>query len=288
MSTEVTLDVFPTAPIAPVSPYIFSGFLEHLGRCIYGGILPAGPTHFPYTSRKPCPKENFVETPRELLTEEGFRKDVIEVLRDELGTPMVRWPGGNYVSSYKWEDGIGPLAERKRRPELAWGGEESNQFGTDELIAWCRVAKIEPYIILNMGTGTLEEALHWVEYCNGAGDTYYANLRRKNTGKDEPHNVRYWGLGNEVWGEWQVGQQTASAYTIKARQWAHAIHLLDPTIKLIGCGETGLNEWDGVVLEGLVDKVDGHSTLQRFAKKVVKPIKIAFDEYGVWDETVGE
>ncbi len=132
MSTEVTLDVFPTAPIAPVSPYIFSGFLEHLGRCIYGGILPAGPTHFPYTPRKPCPKENFVETPRELLTEEGFRKDVIEVLRDELGTPMVRWPGGNYVSSYKWEDGIGPLAERKRRPELAWGGEESNQFGTDE------------------------------------------------------------------------------------------------------------------------------------------------------------
>ncbi|THH00489.1 hypothetical protein EW026_g2051 [Hermanssonia centrifuga] len=240
---------------------------------------------------------------------------------------MVRWPGGNYVSSYKWEDGIGPLAERKRRPELAWGGEESNQFGTDELIAWCRLAKIEPYIILNMGTGTLEEALHWIEYCNGAGDTYYANLRRKNTGKDEPHNVRYWGLGNEVWGEWQVGQQTASAYTIKARQWAHAIHLLDPTIKLIGCGETGLNEWDGVVLEGLVDKVDGHSihlytgfgprdrtqgekeygravygpdaaeysveicrsliNKARFAKKVVKPIKIAFDEYGVWDETVG-
>lgn len=126
------IDIFPSAPIAPVSPYIFSGFLEHLGRCIYGGILPAGPTDFPYTPRKPCPEDQFVATPRDLLTDEGFRKDVLEVLRDELNTPMVRWPGGNYVSSYKWEDGIGPREQRKRRPELAWGGEESNQFGTDE------------------------------------------------------------------------------------------------------------------------------------------------------------
>jgi len=168
--TEPALDVFPTATIAPVSPLIFSGFLEHLGRCIYGGILPAGHTNFPYTPRNPCPEDQFVETPKELLTEEGFRKDVLEVLRDELATPMVRWPGGNYVSSYKWKDGIGSLEERKRRPELAWGGEESNAV-VRRFIAWCRVAKIEPYIVLNMGTGTLEEALHWIEYCNGTGDT---------------------------------------------------------------------------------------------------------------------
>ncbi|KAH9836375.1 glycoside hydrolase [Rhodofomes roseus] len=324
---EPALDVFPSATIAPVSPLIFSGFLEHLGRCIYGGILPAGHTNFPYTPRNPCSEDQFIETPKELLTEEGFRKDVLEVLRDELGTPMVRWPGGNYVSSYKWKDGIGSLEERKRRPELAWGGEESNLFGTDEFIAWCRVARIEPYVVLNMGTGTLEEALHWIEYCNGAGDTYYANLRRKNTGKDEPHNVKYWGLGNEVWGEWQVGQQTASAYATKARQWAHAIRLIDPTVKLVGCGETGLNHWDGVVLDELVDKVDLHSihlytgfgprdrsqidkeygravygpdaaeysieickgliNKARVAKTISKPITIAFDEYGVWDETVG-
>ena len=131
-STAVTLDIFPTAPVGRVSPYIFSGFLEHLGRCIYGGILPAGPTNFPHTSRRPCPPEQFVPTPKALLTEEGFRKDVLEVLRDELAVPMVRWPGGNYVSSYNWKDGIGPKEERKRRPELAWGGEESNLFGTDE------------------------------------------------------------------------------------------------------------------------------------------------------------
>ncbi|KAI0069537.1 glycoside hydrolase [Panus rudis PR-1116 ss-1] len=323
--TTPTLDIFPSAPIAPVSDFIFSGFLEHLGRCIYGGIVPAGPTNFPYTPRNPCPKDQFVETPKDLITEEGFRKDVLEVLRDELNTPLVRWPGGNYASSYRWEDGVGK--ERNRRPELAWGGEESNQFGTDEFIAWCRQAKIEPFIVLNMGTGTLEDALHWIEYCNGTGDTYYANYRRRNTGRDEPYNVKYWALGNEVWGEWQVGQQTASAYATKARQWAHAIKLLDPNVKLVGCGETGVNHWDGIVLDELVDKVDLHSihlytgfgprdrsqvekeygrsvygpdaaeysieickgliNKARFAKQVAKPIKIAFDEYGVWDETVG-
>lgn len=131
-SIKPSLDVLPTAPIGSVSPYIFSGFLEHLGRCIYGGILPSDTTSFPYTPRKPCPSEQFVPTPQALLTEEGFRKDVLEVLRDELSVPMVRWPGGNYVSSYNWKDGIGPKDQRKRRPELAWGSEESNQFGTDE------------------------------------------------------------------------------------------------------------------------------------------------------------
>lgn len=130
---EPALDIFPTSTIASVSPYVFSGFLEHLGRCIYGGVLPAGPTNFPYTPRNPCPKDQFIATPANLITEEGFRKDVIEVLRDELGVPLVRWPGGNYVSSYRWQDGIGPKEERRRKPELAWGGEESNQFGTDEL-----------------------------------------------------------------------------------------------------------------------------------------------------------
>lgn len=126
------LDIFSSAPIAPVSPYIFSGFLEHLGRCIYGGILPASRTTFPHTPRAPCPDTQFKETPSELLTPEGFRADVLEVLRDELHVPMVRWPGGNYVSSYNWKDGVGPKEARIRRPELAWGGEESNQFGTDE------------------------------------------------------------------------------------------------------------------------------------------------------------
>ena len=112
-----SIDVFPSAPIAPVSPFIFSGFLEHLGRCIYGGILPSTPTTFPYTPRAPCPADQFTETPTTLLTPEGFRADVLAVLRDELRVPLVRWPGGNFVSSYNWKDGIGPKEERRRRHE---------------------------------------------------------------------------------------------------------------------------------------------------------------------------
>ena len=128
------IDVFPSSTIAPVSANIFSGFLEHLGRCIYGGILPSNRTTFPYTPRKPCPEDQFASTPESLLTPEGFRADVLQVLRDELRVPLVRWPGGNFVSSYNWKDGIGPKEERKRRPELAWNGEESNRFGTDEYV----------------------------------------------------------------------------------------------------------------------------------------------------------
>ncbi|KDQ49679.1 glycoside hydrolase family 51 protein [Jaapia argillacea MUCL 33604] len=324
---DPTIDIFPSARIDTVSPLIFSGFIEHLGRCIYGGILPATRETFPYTPRKPCPKDQFTETPSNLLTSQGFRKDVLEVIRDEVAVPAMRWPGGNFVSSYHWEDGVGPLEGRKRRPELAWGFEESNVFGTDEFISWCREAKCEPYICLNMGTGTLSEALHWVEYCNGTGDTYYANLRRKHTGQDEPYKVKYWSLGNEVYGPWQVGQQTASAYATIAHQWAHAIKLFDPSVILVSCGLSGLDEWDGVVIDRLVDQVDLHSVhlytgfgdrdrsqaekefgrsvhgpeaaeyaleiarglinKARVAKRVSKPIKIAFDEYGVWDETVG-
>jgi alpha-N-arabinofuranosidase len=110
---------------------------------------------------------------------------------------MMRWPGGNYVSNYHWQDGIGPVDQRPKRVELAWRTAEDNRFGTDEFMDMCRANKWEPFICLNMGTGTLEEALAWVEYCNSTGDTYWANLRRKHTGRDEPHNVKYWGLGNE-------------------------------------------------------------------------------------------
>ncbi|KAF8317909.1 glycoside hydrolase [Clavulina sp. PMI_390] len=322
MSTKnLSIDVFPSSSIAPVSPLIYSGFLEHLGRCIYGGVVPAGPTNFPYSPRNPCPPEKFIPTPEKLLvTKHQFRADVLSLVRDELQVPMMRWPGGNYVSSYRWEDGIG----RVRRPELAWGGEESNQFGTDEFIAWCNEAKCEPYICLNMGTGSLQEAINWVEYCNGTGDTYYANLRRTNTGKDEPHGVKYWGLGNEIWGEWQVGQQTAEQYAHKCRQWAHALKLVDPNIIVISCGETGLTAWDDTVLSYNIDKIDLHSVhlytgfgardrsekdkeyhrtvygpeaaeqgieiarglieKARVAKGVTKKVKLAFDEWNGWDE----
>lgn len=151
-----------------------------MGRCIYGGLYEP---------------EN-----KELSDENGFRRDVISYFK-ELRVPVVRYPGGNFCASYRWQDGIGPKEKRPKRPELAWEGVEPNTFGTDEFMEWCKVVGTEPYLCLNMGTGTLEDALAWVEYCNGDKGTYYANLRRQN-GHEKPYNVKYWALGNEMWGPW--------------------------------------------------------------------------------------
>ncbi|KAJ8454439.1 hypothetical protein ONZ45_g19305 [Pleurotus djamor] len=202
----VHINIDPARVIDNVDPRIYSGFTEHMGRCIYGGLYEPDNPHG-------------LSDPKT-----GFRKDVMAALKD-LKVPIVRYPGGNFVSSYRWQDGIGPRELRPRRPELAWLSEESNQFGTGT----------EPYICLNMGTGTLEDALAWVEYCNGTGNTHYTNLRRK-YGHDEPYGVKYWSLGNEVWGPWQVGQMEADEYAKKAFQWAKALRLLDPKIQLISCG----------------------------------------------------
>ncbi|KAF2676901.1 glycoside hydrolase family 51 protein [Lentithecium fluviatile CBS 122367] len=220
--------------IAKINDNIYGGFTEHMGRCIYGGIYDPG---------------------NPLSDEHGFRKDVIEAMKD-LNVPVVRYPGGNFVATYHWLDGVGPKEQRPKRPELAWLGIESNEFGTDEFMKWCEVVGTDPYLCLNFGTGTLDEALGWLEYCNSTQDTYYANLRRKN-GREEPYNVKYWALGNECWGPWQVAQLTKEDYAKKAYQWAKALKLLDPTITLILCGETGYSSWDYYVLKECV-KWDVH------------------------------
>ncbi|KAK6340806.1 hypothetical protein TWF696_009124 [Orbilia brochopaga] len=143
-------------------------------------------------------------------------------------------------------------------PELAWNGVESNKFGTDEFMEWCEELGAEPYICLNMATGTLMEALSWLEYCNSDKNTYYANLRRKN-GREKPYNVKYWALGNEMYGLWQVGAMTKEDYAKKAHQWGKALKLLDPNIKLILCGDTGYSDWDRYVLMNSVEYIDMHS-----------------------------
>nr|XP_019049579.1 alpha-N-arabinofuranosidase [Kwoniella bestiolae CBS 10118]OCF28509.1 alpha-N-arabinofuranosidase [Kwoniella bestiolae CBS 10118] len=317
-STTLHLDtgrlVHPAEP--PITDKLYSGFLEHLGRCIYGGIVDD-------------PKNT---SPGELLVKQddgdkistgrlGWRKDVMSCLAKdgELQVPMMRWPGGNFVSNYHWQDGIGPISQRPKRIELAWLSDESNIFGTDEFIDYCRGLNCEPYICLNMGTGTLEEALAWLEYCNGTGDTHWAQLRRKNTGRDEPHAVKYWGLGNEMWGPWQVGNLLPSEYARKARQWAHALKLVDPTIQLVSCGETGASDWDREVIQALLPLADMHSIHYyvpgfEYEKNVFgaaaaekhievckslidmanigralermpgKDMKICFDEWNVWDD----
>ena len=162
---------------------------------------------------------------------------------------MLRWPGGNFVSGYHWLDGVGPADQRPRRIELAWYAEESNRFGTDEFIEYCRELGTEPYICVNMGTGTMDEAQAWVEYCNGTGNTHWANLRRTH-GHPEPYSVRYWGLGNEMYGGWQIGSLNADDYVKKARAFAMVMKRTDPSIELIGCGQNGWSDWDEIVLDG--------------------------------------
>ncbi|CAO1636537.1 unnamed protein product [Parajaminaea phylloscopi] len=240
----------------PVSDKLYSGFVEHLGRGIYGGIVDS--------PSQPSPKHLLKAQDRgtpETKGRLGWRQDVIEVLgkKGDLEMPILRWPGGNFVSNYHWQDGIGPIEKRPKRVELAWLSTESNHFGTDEFIDYCRELDVEPYLCLNMGTGSYEEALAWLEYCNGTGDTHWANLRRKNTGRDEPHNVKYWGLGNEMHGPWQVGHLSATDYTKMALRWAHGLKLVDPTIQLVSCGNQGNSDWDREVLNGLIGIVDLHS-----------------------------
>jgi alpha-L-arabinofuranosidase len=162
---RIKLDLDRTLGI--VDRRIFGGFVEHLGRCIYGGLVDEGSP---------------------LSDEHGHRLDVLEAAR-ALRMPLLRWPGGNFVSGYHWQDGIGPKEQRPRRIELAWRGEESNRFGTDEFMAYCQALGTESYICVNLGTGTIDEAQAWVEYCNGTGNSSWANLRRQN-GHPEPYQVK--------------------------------------------------------------------------------------------------
>ncbi|HJT71356.1 MAG TPA: alpha-L-arabinofuranosidase C-terminal domain-containing protein [Terriglobales bacterium] len=218
--------------IGTIDRNIYGNFTEHLGRCIYGGI---------YDERSP------------LSDAEGFRKDVLQAARN-IHVSVLRWPGGNFSSGYNWKDAIGPKDERPRCWDTAWQEEESNRFGTDEFIAYCRKLGAEPYICVNMGTGTMQDAADWVEYCNAATDTYWANLRKKN-GNAEPYGVKYWALGNEVYGSWQAGHKDAAEYAADALEFAKMMRWVDPSIKLVACGGPTV-DWNMIVLEKLIDIVD--------------------------------
>jgi alpha-N-arabinofuranosidase len=236
-TARVTLDNDQT--IAPISPLLFGGFVEHMGRCVYGGLYEPG-----------SPQAD----------EHGFRRDVMRALRDELRISIIRYPGGNMLSDYNWLDGVGPGERRPRRRELAWRSIETNQFGTDEFMAYCRAAGIQPMLGVNLGTGSISMASALVEYCNAPTGTYYADLRARH-GHPEPHNVQYWCLGNEMDGPWQLGRLSAEDYAYKAREAAKMMRLHDPDLKLVLCGSSGTGmptypEWDRVVLETCWESVD--------------------------------
>jgi alpha-L-arabinofuranosidase len=235
---EARLKVDASDTVASVDRRLYGSFVEHLGRVVYTGVYePDHPT----------------------ADEDGFRTDVLDLVR-ELGVSLVRYPGGNFVSAYRWEDGVGPKEQRPTRAEPAWRVRESNQFGVDEFVAWARKADLEPMMVVNLGTRGVAEAQDLVEYCNLAGGTYWSDKRRA-YGTAKPHNVRLWGLGNEMDGPWQVGHKTAQEYGRLATETARGMRYIDPTIELVLAGSSlrrmpTFPEWDATVLEHAYDDVD--------------------------------
>ena len=225
--------------IGDIDPKIYGNFMEHLGRCIQGGV---------FDEKSPLSDAN------------GFRKDVLAAVKD-LNVTVLRWPGGNFASNYHWMDGIGPRGNRPPRLEMAWGTVENNRFGTHEFMRYTEMAGAEPYFCINLGTGTWTEAQQWVEYCNSAEDTAMTRLRKQN-GRAEPWKVRYWGLGNEIDGPWQMGHRTADDYGRFALEAAKMMKLTDSSIKLVASGSSNYNNgvdwigWNRTILEYLKPQVD--------------------------------
>jgi alpha-L-arabinofuranosidase len=283
---------------------LYGNFIEHLGRCIDGGVF----------------QEN-----SKLSNAAGYRRDVLEAVQG-LDVSLLRWPGGNFSSNYHWMDGIGPSDDRPPRLEMAWGTVESNRFGTHEFLNYAELLKTEPYICANLGTGSWTEAQQWVEYCNSAQDTAITRMRRKN-GRKDPWKVTYWGLGNEMDGPWQMGHRSAEDYGKFALEAAKLMRWTDPNVKLIAAGSSNYaagvdwSAWNRTVVEQLQNYIDylaihlyvgnpnndfgeflASSRLMddkiETTAKVIdgalagrvdgKKVYIAFDEYNVWYRARGE
>src|SRR5947208_4188313 len=243
-ATRIFIDSRRT--ISPLDRNLFGSFLEHLGRAIYEGIYDPG---------------------SKLADSNGFRTDVLGEIK-QLAVPIVRYPGGNFVSGYNWLDGVGPKKGRPLVLDKAWNALNSNQFGTNEYMAWCKAVGTMPLMGLNRGTGTPEQAAALVEYCNVDKGTEWSELRRKH-GFNEPYKVKRWCLGNEMDGPWQIGHITATEYGMKAQDAARQMRYVDPSLQLIACGSSGpfmptYLEWDREVLEQCYQYVDGLSLHRYF------------------------
>ena len=296
-SARIKLDRDRT--IGTIDPLLFGNFAEHLGRMIYGGIYEEG---------SPLSDAN------------GFRRDVLEAVRD-LQVSILRWPGGNFCSGYNWQDGIGPKDERPARLELAWNDVETNRFGTHEFLQYAELVRAEPYICVNLGLGTIDDARQWVEYTNGKRDTFWVKERKKN-GREQPWDVKYWALGNEIDGPWQLGHKNAEEYAKVALEAAKAMRAVDPSIKLVASGSSNYGAdwigWNRTVLQTLrnhIDYIAIHTyinnrdndferylggwqlTIDRYIETTAalikevrtsanaRPIYIAYDEWNVWYRT---
>ena len=224
--------------VSKVDNRIYGSFIEHLGRAVYNGI---------YEPNHPLADEN------------GFRKDVMELVK-ELNVPVIRYPGGNFVSNFFWEDSVGPLEERKPRLELAWRSLEPNTFGLGEFAKWTDKVGAKPMMAVNLGTRGIADACNLLEYCNHKGGTKYSDMRIKH-GKKEPYDIKLWCLGNEMDGEWQLGKKTMDEYGRLSQETAKAMKLIDPSIELVSCGSSFMDmptfpQWEATTLEYNYDYVD--------------------------------
>jgi alpha-N-arabinofuranosidase len=235
--------------IAVVDERIYGSFIEHLGRAVYGGIYEPGHPE---------------------ADEFGFRRDVIELVK-ELRVPIIRYPGGNMVSGYNWEDGVGPLEQRPRRLELAWRTIETNEVGSNEFAEWGRRVGAQVMMAVNLGTRGIDAARNLVEYCNHPGGSFYSDLRISH-GWKEPHRIKTWCLGNEMDGPWQIGQKTMDEYGRMAQETAKAMRLVDDTIELVACGSSHSGmptfpQWEATTLDHTYDTVDYISLHQYFGNR---------------------
>ena len=294
---KAEINISPDKKISEIDSRIYGSFIEHLGRAVYGGIYE--PSH-------PTADEN------------GFREDVAELVR-ELGVPAIRYPGGNFVSGYNWEDGTGDKSGRPRKMELAWQSIETNEVGIDEFSQWAKTVDSEIIMAVNLGTRGPDEARQLVEYCNSSTPTYYADMRRKN-GFEEPFGIKLWCLGNEMDGSWQIGAKTPQEYARTACEAAKLMKLADDSIELVACGSSNpgmptFGVWEETVLRECWDYIDYLSLhsyygnynddtqsylacsmdmdafIRRVAsicdkireeKKSDKQIYLSFDEWNVW------
>ena len=271
MKAKMTIDAADR--VARIDERIYGSFIEQLGRAVYDGIYQPG---------------------QKTADANGLRQDVIDAVR-KLNVPIVRYPGGNFVSQYKWEDGIGPKDQRPTRLDLAWQTIETNQFGLHEFMDWAEKVGTQANMAVNLGTRGIMAAANLVEYCNFPGGTYWSDLRKQN-GREKPFGIKTWCLGNEMDGPWEIGQKTAYEYGHLANETAKAMRRVDPSLELVACGSSSMDnptfgDWERTVLDQCYDNVD----LDQFIKGVVaicdavkakkrsqKQINLSFDEWNVW------
>jgi alpha-L-arabinofuranosidase len=238
MASKAKITLHKDLQIGNIDPRIYGSFIEHIGRAVYEGIYEPG---------------------HATSDAEGFRQDVIDLIK-AIDVPIVRYPGGNFVSGYNWEDGIGPREKRPVRLDLAWFTTETNQFGLDEFMRWCKKANTSPMMAVNLGTRGPDEARAIVEYSNHLGGSYWSDLRKAN-GTTDPHNIKLWCLGNEMDGPWQICRRTAEEYGRVAAETAKVMKWVDPSIELVACGSSSRGmptfpAWEATVLEHTYEHVD--------------------------------